>query len=87
MKQYLLKKGNWYKANLHCHTTVSDGRFSPEEIKKIYSEKGYSIVIGHVGSHGGENTSKAIKDTISEIQDSGVDIVFLSDIYKLLSNK
>lgn len=55
--------------------------------RDLAKEKGYSIVIGHVGSHGGENTSKAIKDTISEIQDSGVDIVFLSDIYKLLSNK
>ncbi len=44
MKQYLIKPGNWYKANLHCHTTISDGYYSPEEIKKIYSAKGYSIV-------------------------------------------
>ena len=44
MKQYLIKAGNWYKANLHCHTTVSDGFYTPEEIKKKYSEKGYSIV-------------------------------------------
>lgn len=44
-KKYLISnKGNWYKANLHCHTTVSDGNFTPEEIKKIYKAKGYSIV-------------------------------------------
>ena len=45
MKHYLLpNKGNFYKANLHCHTNCSDGKFTPEEIKKLYSEKGYSIV-------------------------------------------
>lgn len=36
--------GVWYKANLHCHTTVSDGRLTPEEVKKVYMEQGYSIV-------------------------------------------
>ena len=45
MKYYLLpEKGSFYKANLHCHTTVSDGRKSPAEIKRLYMEKGYSIV-------------------------------------------
>lgn len=45
MKKYLLpNKVNFYKANLHVHSTVSDGAMSPEEIKRIYSEKGYSIV-------------------------------------------
>lgn len=45
MKKYLLSEnGQFYKANLHCHSNVSDGKLSPEEIKKIYKEKGYSIV-------------------------------------------
>lgn len=45
MRKYLLpNSGNFYKANLHVHTTVSDGQMTPEEIKKIYMEKGYSIV-------------------------------------------
>ncbi len=45
MRKYLLPdKGNFYKANLHVHTTVSDGEMTPLEIKKIYMEKGYSIV-------------------------------------------
>ena len=43
-KIQIFPKGNFYKANLHCHTTVSDGRFSPEEIKKLYKEKGYNVV-------------------------------------------
>lgn len=45
MKHYLLPdNGQFYKANLHCHTNCSDGRYTPEEIKKMYSEKGYSVV-------------------------------------------
>ena len=45
MKKYLLpKSGNFYKANLHCHTVLSDGECTAEEIKQIYQEKGYSIV-------------------------------------------
>ena len=45
MKKYLLpENGNFYKANLHCHTTLSDGRLTPEEIKELYKSQGYSIV-------------------------------------------
>lgn len=45
MRKYLLpENGNFYKANLHCHTTVSDGRKTPAEIKQMYLEQGYSIV-------------------------------------------
>jgi len=45
MKKYLLpENGQFYKANLHCHSTVSDGRLTPEEIKKHYVEHGYAVV-------------------------------------------
>lgn len=45
MRTYLLPpEGNLYKTNLHCHTTVSDGKFSPVEIKKLYKNMGYSAV-------------------------------------------
>ena len=45
MKVWLLPEGGrFYKANLHLHTTVSDGRFTPEEIKAAYREQGYSIL-------------------------------------------
>ena len=33
-----------YKANLHAHSTLSDGALTPEELKKIYKEAGYSIL-------------------------------------------
>ena len=39
MKKYLLPEtGQFYKANLHCHTTVSDGRMTPEEVKAQLSQ-------------------------------------------------
>ena len=45
MRKYLLPKdGKFYKANLHMHTNISDGRMTIEETKKAYMEKGYSIV-------------------------------------------
>ena len=45
MRHYLLPEGGqFYKANLHCHTTVSDGKRTPEEVKALYLKKGYSIV-------------------------------------------
>ncbi len=45
MIKYLLpKNGKFYKANLHTHSTVSDGRYNPEEVKQEYLKRGYSIV-------------------------------------------
>lgn len=45
MKEYLLPStGHFYKANLHCHTTVSDGRLTPAEVKELYRSLGYSVV-------------------------------------------
>lgn len=45
MKKVLLDSNkNYYKANLHCHTTVSDGRKTPQEVKDMYKEHGYSVV-------------------------------------------
>lgn len=45
MKKHLLPNtGCFYKANLHMHTTVSDGEMSPAEVKKAYMEQGYSVV-------------------------------------------
>lgn len=43
--RYLLpKEGRFYKANLHCHTNLSDGHFSPEEMKSAYQLRGYHII-------------------------------------------
>ena len=34
----------FWKGNLHCHTTLSDGRRTPEEAKKLYREMGYDFL-------------------------------------------
>lgn len=39
-----LTKGQWYKGNLHTHTTNSDGRLSLEQIIDSYKEKGYNFL-------------------------------------------
>ncbi len=45
MKRYIISPEiNWYRANMHCHTTISDGYYSPEKIKDEYKKMGYSIV-------------------------------------------
>ena len=45
MKKILLDENlNKYKANLHCHTNISDGEFTPEQIKELYKKHGYSVV-------------------------------------------
>lgn len=37
-------QGNFYKANLHAHSTVSDGRLTPQQLKDYYKSHGYSIL-------------------------------------------
>lgn len=45
MKTYLLpEKGKFYKANLHAHSTVSDGELTPSQLKELYKSRGYSIL-------------------------------------------
>jgi hypothetical protein len=43
-KVLLSAKVPFYKVNLHCHTTVSDGKLTPLEIKEYYKSNGYSAV-------------------------------------------
>lgn len=44
MIDLLKKNGKFYKANLHCHTTFSDGKMTPGEVKEYYLKNGYNIV-------------------------------------------
>lgn len=37
-------EGNFYKANLHAHSTVSDGSLSPAQLKDLYKREGYSVL-------------------------------------------
>lgn len=72
MKEVLIDKSlNFYKANLHCHTTLSDGKMTREEIKESYKEKGYSVVAftdhEHVIDNSDLNDEKFLAITSTEV--------------------
>lgn len=62
--------------------SYSNVKFRLLEGAKKAIKQGSSIVIGHVGAEGGEQTAKAIIDTLPEIEKMGVEIVSLSEIYE-----
>lgn len=37
-------EGKWFKGNLHCHSTNSDGRLSPSEVAAIYKSRGWNFL-------------------------------------------
>lgn len=39
----LPRDGQFYKGNMHSHSTLSDGAFTPEELKERYKAAGYSV--------------------------------------------
>jgi len=39
-----MSKGLWLKGCLHCHSTVSDGRLSPEDVARYYEARGYHLL-------------------------------------------
>jgi len=44
LKNPFTERGNWYKANLHAHTTNSDGQMTPSEAARAYRQAGYDIL-------------------------------------------
>lgn len=43
-KEMFARNENWYKGNLHSHTTNSDGRLSPREAAEFYRKYGYHFM-------------------------------------------
>lgn len=37
-------EAKWYKGNIHCHTSLSDGHTSPENVAKWYYSNGYNFI-------------------------------------------
>lgn len=42
--EIIKKHKKQYKANLHCHSIISDGTLTPEELKEAYKSHGYSVL-------------------------------------------
>lgn len=38
-------EGNWFKGNVHCHSTISDGKLSPEELVELYKNNNYNFLV------------------------------------------
>ena len=78
MKTYLIPNTKQYKANLHCHTVLSDGQKTPEQIKQEYKAKGYSVIAytdhEYIVNHQDLNDENFIAITAYEANfDSGID--------------
>lgn len=52
--------GNWYRANLHTHTTTSDGSISPAERVAQYRQAGYDVLA--LTDHGKTNDVAGMSD-------------------------
>ena len=71
---------NVYKSNLHTHTTVSDGRYSPQEVIARYQQQGYDVLA--LTDHGKFNpveTYDACGMTLLHGIDPGAEIPFLCE--------
>lgn len=44
VKHLLPRVSQYFKANLHTHSTISDGTLSPEAVKQLYKDLGYQIL-------------------------------------------
>jgi len=44
MKKLIDENKKQFKANLHCHTILSDGHWTAERVKEEYKKRGYSVV-------------------------------------------
>lgn len=79
--KYLLPNVPFYKANLHTHSTCSDGILTPEQVRDAYKEKGYSILAmtdhSYIANHQHLNTEDFLMLTGVE-----VDLEELSEIKK-----
>lgn len=42
--KYIEREKKVFKANLHCHTVLSDGELTPEQAVEAYKKQGYSIL-------------------------------------------
>lgn len=66
MRKVLLDSNkNFYKGNMHCHSSLSDGYFTPEELKEIYKQKGYSFLALTDHEHFNDNSYLDDEDFIT----------------------
>lgn len=65
--------GNWYKGNLHTHTTVSDGARSIEDTVNAYREKGYGFLA--VTDH------RRVTPSVEDLSDDAMTVISGSELH------
>jgi hypothetical protein len=55
-----LDAGNWYRGNLHLHSTISDGKLPPAETVEFYRKLGYDFtaLTDHIGGFRDKETKQ-----------------------------
>lgn len=75
----------WYKGNLHAHTTVTDGKMSPEDCIKLYQSKGYDFlaITDHWQWRAGEMQDNMLMISGVEYNIGGADV--LKGVYHIIA--
>lgn len=66
--------GQWFKGQLHVHSTASDGERTPEQVAGWYRRRGYHFVA--LTDHGVQSESQALADdfvTLTGMEVQGID--------------
>lgn len=85
--------GKWYKGCVHVHTTVSDGRMTPDEVAAFYARAGYDFIsftdhnVPFVGSDSNSNWPLMVLDGIEldgfDDQKSFYHILCIGGVHKI----
>ena len=82
VKQLLPKVPQYFKANLHTHSTISDGKLTREEVKEAYKALGYQILCltdhNTIANHSDMNDPDFLMLTGMEINVNAPDIAAVS---------
>ncbi|HEV2529152.1 MAG TPA: CehA/McbA family metallohydrolase [Thermomicrobiales bacterium] len=70
--------GRFYRGNIHCHSTNSDGRLEPEEVVRRYREQGYDFIA--LTDHFIERFDFPISDT-SAYRTDGFTTIFGAELH------
>lgn len=71
-----------YKGNLHLHTTLSDGKKTPEEAGRIYRENGYDFLA--VSDHKRATTQTTLTDGLLSIRSVELDFFLVGQVVHIV---
>ena len=86
MRKYLISnEGSFYKANLHTHSTVSDGRLTPEELKSAITPRTKALILPYPCNPTGAIMEREDLEKLSEVLKDTNIVVISDEIYAELT--